>query len=122
MKIKLAFATLFLILIPTLTFSQSEKKESLTVTTYFPSPEAVFSRMEVRSKLLVGNVSDSHISSITSINDLQQGQVFVTNSTILGSLTSDPGSAQPGQIFYNNTTTGVKRVEFYNGNWISLGE
>ena len=118
MKINFVFLALFLVFIPTLTFPQTNQTESLSVTTYFPSPNAVFNKMEVRGKLVVGNITDSHTNGITSINDLKQDQVFVTDRIILGWQTSEPNPPHEGQIFYNNTSA---KLEFYNGTWQKIG-
>jgi hypothetical protein len=120
MKIKHVFAALFLVFIPTLTFPQTNQTESMSFTTYFPSPNAVFNKMEVRAKLVVGNITDSHTSGITSINDLQKDQVFVTDSIILGWQSSAPSPAYEGQIFFNNTSS-PKRLEVNNGTWQKIG-
>ncbi|MCX5707718.1 MAG: hypothetical protein NTY14_01850 [Candidatus Omnitrophica bacterium] len=124
MKIKFVFGVLLLVFIPALAFSQTNKTESLSFTTYFPSPDAVFTRMEVRNKLIVGNISDSHTSGITSINDITKDQVFVADSIILGSQTTQPSIPRDGQLYFNNSTApGGKTLEFYNGTgtWQKLG-
>jgi hypothetical protein len=122
MKIKFILGILLFILFPALTFSQTNTTESLSFTTYFPSPNAVFDKMEVRSKLVVGNITDSNsaVNGIAVIGDLKKDQVFVTDSIILGSQTLEPTPAIDGQIFFNNST-GVQKLEFYNGSWQQLG-
>lgn len=121
MKINFVFLAFFLVFIPSLSFPQTNQTESLTVTTYFPSPNAVFHRMVVKKNLIVGNISDSNTAEngIDDINDIQQDQVFVTNSIILGSQYSDPTSPREGEIFFNNTS---KNLEVRNNTeWQKLG-
>jgi hypothetical protein len=98
------------------------KAESLEFATYYPSPNGVFDRIEVKGQLIVGNITDSNTPGITSINDVQQDQVYVTDRLIFGLQPAEPGLAisRPGQIFFNNAT-GVKKLEFFNGTWWRLG-
>ena len=125
MKIKHVFWALLLVFIPTLTFPQTNQTESMSFATYFPSPNAVFNKMEVRAKLVVGNISDSNTAAngISTLNDIQKDQVFVANSIILGWQSSAPSPAYEGQIFFNNTSN-PKRLEVFNGTgggWQKLG-
>jgi hypothetical protein len=119
MKTIFAFCALSAILILTFTFlSQTAKAESLEISTYYPSPNGVFDRMEVKGKLIVGNITDSNTPGITSINDVQNSQVYLTDSLILGLQPSGPNSPKEGQIFYNSTT---KTMECYEGAWQQIG-
>jgi hypothetical protein len=122
MKIKFVFLVLFLIFTPSITFPQTNQTESLTVTTYFPSPNAVFQKMEVKRNLVVGNISDSNFAEnkIDDISDIPGDQIFVTDSIILGPQTSPQAPFRNGQIYFNNST-GAKKLEFYNGTWSKLG-
>ncbi len=102
-----------------LSFSQSNQHESLTISTYYPSPNAVFNSMEVRGKIIVGNITDSHTAGISTLNDIKQDQVYVTESLILGNQAIEPDpSTSIGQLFFNGT---AGKLEFNHGTWHKLG-
>ena len=104
--------------VTTICFAQSSQTESLTITTYFPSPEGVFNKLEVHSGLVVGNISNSYLG-YTSISDLSNGQIYVGDRIILNNQTTQPESPSEGQLFYN-TTDNV--LEFYNNtSWVKIG-
>lgn len=102
--------------------AQQDKADSVSFTTYYPSPNGVFTNLEVKRKLVVGNISESGNSQLDEISELGDGQIYVGDSLWLEPTTSQPTGTevQEGQIIFNNTS-GVKKLQFYNGSWQSAG-
>jgi hypothetical protein len=75
---------------------QAQHDETLTISTYYPSPYGVYRRLEVKRALAVGG------AGFSTVNSLSSGQMFVNNSIILNNLTSLPGPAvaKEGQLIY----------------------
>lgn len=89
---------------------------SIIISTYFPSPNAAFNVMEAKNRTAVGDITMSGDPAIDTIDELQDGQIYVGDSIILGNRTTPPANPVEGMIFYNNTS---KQLQFYNGtSWI----
>ena len=60
MAVKNIVAGFFLVLILSsfLSLAQSQSDGTITITTYYPSPNGVFKDMEVKEKLAIGNISN----------------------------------------------------------------
>ena len=72
------------LLSPTITcFCQSNQSESLTITTYYPSPYGVYRNLEVKNGMAVGDITQSPLNSM---NNLTSGQLYINNSVILNTL------------------------------------
>lgn len=115
------FLLCFIFVSCAVSFSQNDGNETLTLTTYLPSPNAVFNQLEAKTKLVVGDITHSNTAEnhIATINDVTDDQLFVENSVIFGNQTSSPASPKAGQIYFNNTS---KTLEFNNGTgWQKLG-
>jgi hypothetical protein len=117
MKSMLPWGIALLITITSLPFVRADQ-ESTTITTYYPSPNAIFNDMEVKTRAIVGDIANSHSATITNVSDIQSGQIWVEDSTIFNTLPSNPTTPLAGQVFFNNTS---KTLEFYNGTWQKLG-
>jgi hypothetical protein len=70
--------------------------ETLTISTYYPSPYGVYRRLEVKRAIAVGG------NGFSTVNGLRAGQMFVNQSIILNNLTSLPSAAtaRQGQLIY----------------------
>jgi hypothetical protein len=114
------FSVCFIFLFFAVALSHADTSESLTIITYYPSPNAVFNYLEARGKLVVGDITHSNTAQnhIDSIDDLDTGKLFVENSAIFGEQTVSPAPSHPGQVYFNGTS---KKIEFYNGSWQHLG-
>ena len=83
-------------------FCQSEHEQSnnetITISTYYPSPYGVYRELEVKGRMAVGNVRND--TNLGHMSDLQEEQLYVGNSLLLKGLSSDPPNGQSieGQI------------------------
>lgn len=119
MAVKNIVAGLFLILTISsfLSLAQSRADETLTITTYYLSPNGVFKDMEVKDKLAVGNITDSGNTKCDSMQELKTGQVYVGHSILLRNRETLPNSHKPGEIIYN---VDFHKIQFYDGaKWIN---
>jgi len=91
---------------------------SITISTYYPSPNAAFNVMEARNRAAVGDITASGNTDLDTMEELGDGQIYVGDSIILGNRTTPPAHPVDGMIFYNATS---KRLQFYNGTWVSTG-
>ena len=103
-----------------LTFAQSNYSETLTITTYYPSPYGVYRNLEVKSGLAVGDITQGPLNSM---DNLTSGQLYINNSLVLNSLpgTPVPAFSKAGQVIYvNNTISGERMLKFYNDTaWVN---
>lgn len=94
--------------------------EQITFTTYYPSPFGIYSNLEVSERFVVGNISSSGITGITSIGDLDVGEVWGGDSVVLEGHASDPAAAssKQGELIYNSTE---KKIKSFNGSsWLTF--
>ena len=107
--------TLILLLTVTIpAFAQSNYSETLTITTYYPSPYGVYHNLEVKSGLAVGG------SGYSTVNNLKEGQLFINNSVILNSFSATPenSTGKAGQVI--SVGGADKMLKFHNGNkWVN---
>ena len=90
---KKVFLTLLLILTLTIlitlpAFSQTPTSETLTFTTYYPSPHGVYKQLLVTERMAIGN-ADGSIDGIVDVNDLGAdalGNPAISSITLGGSL------------------------------------
>ena len=108
------------ILFLTPAFAQSNYSETLTITTYYPSPYGVYRNLEVKRGLAVGDITKGPLGSM---DNLTSGQLYINGSVILNSLPGTPAPAfsKAGQVIYvNNTTSGERMLKFHDGNaWVN---
>lgn len=100
---------------PLITLGQSNQSESLTISTYYPSPYGVYRTLQVKKGLAVGG------SGPSAVDSLSQGQLFINNSVILNALPSTPASAsgRAGQVIYVGGTEHM--LKFHNGTaWVNV--
>jgi len=74
--------------------------------------------MEARNKTAVGDITASGLSDLDNMSELQDGQLYVGDSIILGNLTAPPARTVEGMIMYNQTTS---KLQFFNGTWVNAG-
>jgi hypothetical protein len=122
MAVKNIVAGILLIIIISafLPTAHSQNQESLSITTYYPSPNGVFRDLEIRSKLAVGNITNSGNTTYDSMAELGNAQMYV-NSIILGNVTVTPGTACPaneaGTLRFNRN---FRKLQFCDGNnWLN---
>ena len=98
-------------------FAQSNYTESLTITTYYPSPYGVYRNLEVKSGLAIGDITKGPLGSM---NNLTQGQLYINGSVILNSLSTYPPTPwRAGQVIYY-VGGGEKMLKFCNGtDWVN---
>lgn len=100
---------------PAISRAQSNQTESLTITTYYPSPYGVYHNLEVKRGLAVGDITKGPLKSM---NNLTSGQLYINNSVVLNSLSSYP--PQPwhtGQVIYYSPD---KMLKFFNSTaWVN---
>ena len=105
---------------PFFALAQSNYSETLTITTYYPSPYGVYRNLEVKSGLAVGDITQGPLGSM---DNLTSGQLYINNSLVLNSLAGTPAPAfsKAGQVIYvNNATSGERMLKFHNGNvWMN---
>jgi hypothetical protein len=91
--------------------------ETITISTYYPSPYGIYSNLEVKDGLAIGDISTSPIGSMANLTG---GQLFINGSIILNSLSTYPTNPQAGQIFYY-TGGGEKTLKVYNSTaWVDI--
>jgi hypothetical protein len=101
-------------------YAQAQQTDSISITTYYPSPNAAFRDLETKRVCAVGNISDSGNPSYDSLSELQDGQLYVGESIILKPLSSYPTSPKPGELIYNS---GISKLQFFNGTaWVTASE
>ena len=116
----IVFILSLVLLIPAISQAQSNYSETLTITTYYPSPYGVYRNLEVKRGLAVGDITQS---SLGSMDNLTSGQLYINNSVILNTLSTTPAntSGKAGQVIYvNNTTSGERMLKFHDGmKWVN---
>lgn len=93
----------------------SESQESLTITTYYPIPLGMYGSIEVKDKLVVGEMD--------SIQEIHDGSAYVSKGIVLKKwVDSYPRNPQAGQlIYYYNTRTKETALKMYKQDeWIRL--
>jgi hypothetical protein len=84
-KIKILSLFILSLILCSFLFAQ----ETITITTYYPAPDGVFKDLEVKKSLAVGNIT---ASSIGSVENLDQGEVWVEDSAIFEPKSGDPST------------------------------
>jgi hypothetical protein len=98
-------------------YAQAQQTDSITITTYFPSPDGAFRDLENKRVCAVGNISASGNTSYDSLAELQNEQLYVGESIILKSLSSYPTFPKPGELIYNSS---ISKLQFFNSTaWIN---
>ena len=93
------------------------EQDSLSITTYFPSPKTAYKDLEVKKKLVVGNISQSGNTKLDSIGELKNGQVYIGHSIVFSKEPTWPNNHKKGEIIYN---VDHHKLQFYNGTaWIN---
>ena len=94
-------------------FAQSNTTESLTITTYYPSPYGVYRNLEVKKGLAVGG------SGFATVSSLKEGQLFLNNSVLLNPHTNTPTSGNEGEVIY--VAGNEHMFKFHNEtSWVNL--
>ena len=116
----IVFILSLVLLIPAISQAQSNYSETLTITTYYPSPYGVYRNLEVKRSLAVGDITKGPLGSM---DNLTSGQLYINNSLVLNSLPGTPAPAfsKAGQVIYvNNATSGERMLKFHDGNaWVN---
>jgi hypothetical protein len=119
MKKVFIFGLLLSICLISPAFSQSS--ETLTFTTYYPSPIGVYRLLEVAESLAVGDISTT---SINTVDGLDPGELWVQGSVIYNPRDDDPASwasGKEGEVHYSSM---YDRFYYFNGdtgNWMGQG-
>jgi hypothetical protein len=99
---------------PFFAFAQSNLTEKLTISTYYPSPYGVYRTLQVKKALAVGG------SGSSTVNSLNQGQLFINNSLILNTLPITPldSAGKAGQVIYVGGAD--KMLKYHDGiKWVN---
>jgi hypothetical protein len=93
-----------------------QSNETISISTYYPSPYGVYRTLEVKRGLAVGDIKSS---SVGNMNNLQPGQLYINESVILNTLTATPATGKPGQLIYVGGTEHV--LKYHNDTtWVDL--
>jgi hypothetical protein len=98
--------------------AQSDQPQSLTFTTYYPSPNGVFNRLQTKRLAIGDRNNDGKLSDADQPpNDYQ---LYIGRSVIYQPLNSLPASGTPGELAYNAS---ADAFNYYNasGSWVPLG-
>jgi len=94
------FFLLSLIFVPISAFCQSGN-ETITIGTYYPSPYGIYRDLEVKRRMAVGDAS-AEAKLGGDINNMREEQLYVGDSILLGGLSNDPATGEPGELIYNS--------------------
>ena len=103
--------------IPFFALGQSNCSETLTITTYYPSPYGVYRNLEVKRGLAVGDITQGPLGSM---DNLTSGQLYINNSVVLNALSTTPANStgKAGQVIYVGGSD--KMLKFHDGNkWVN---
>jgi len=96
--------------------------DEITISTYYPAPYGVYNKFEVKKSIVVGNISDSGISGLADVNDLDAGELWIQDSMIFepkSSFNPDTAAAgKEGELIYSSADA---LFYYYDGSaWQSL--
>jgi hypothetical protein len=98
-------------------FAQSNSSETLTITTYYPSPYGVYRNLEVKRGMAVGDITKGPLASM---DNLKSGQLYINNSVVLNTLPTTPADSNgtAGQVIYVGGTD--KMIKYHDGiRWVN---
>jgi hypothetical protein len=116
------FTSIIFLISPLIIFSQEESTEIITITTYYPSPYGAYRDLEAKKSLATGNIT---ASSIGSVGNLAQGELWVQDSIIFEPKSGDPSTwstidAKEGELVYSDEEN---TFYYYNGTgWVYAGK
>jgi hypothetical protein len=115
-KTLFVFCFVFLATLPV--FSQSNPDESMTITTYYPSPYGSYESLQAKRLAMGDRNNDGKLTDADQ--PLNDGQLYMGRGVIYQPLNPLPASGTPGELAYNAS---ADAFYYYNasGSWVPFG-
>ncbi|MDD5561899.1 MAG: hypothetical protein PHT50_07230 [Candidatus Omnitrophica bacterium] len=112
--------SIFLLILIFVFFSLSFAEESITITTYYPSPYGSYNELQ-SNKLAVGDTNSDGQMTFVDLPPAN-GQIYAARSVIFKPQSSVPSSnVREGEVAYNNADNNLYVYKGSSGGWQAVG-